>query len=123
MICSALPLTNFWLSGTSDGPKVLPPALYVAIAAYREVLSLPSALDLFYHDTIPSLSTVHVTLAYVSHSENPQAAAVLSHLSQQAVVQICSQLHSSAVAQRGQPVLDHCSPRLFTWKVDQNPLL
>lgn len=54
----------------------------------------------------------------------PQAlATVLPHPAQQAVVQVRSQLYSSTVAQRWQPMLDHRPPCLLIWEVNQNPLL
>lgn len=46
-----------------------------------------------------------------------------AYLAQRAVLQLCVQLQRSALAHRGQPVVDHGFPGLLAGEVNQNPLL
>lgn len=53
----------------------------------------------------------------------PDTPLRAAYLAQHAVLELCAQLQGSALAHRGQPVVDHGLPGLQAGQIDQNPLL
>lgn len=53
----------------------------------------------------------------------PDASLLAAYLAQHAILQFRAQLQGSALAHRGQPVVDHGLPGLLAGEIDQNPLL
>lgn len=68
--CEMLSPVSRWSLKLSCGPS---PRLRTSQLVYTEVPSQSSASDLFFHNIIPPLWVMCVTLAYGSHPERPQA--------------------------------------------------